>query len=383
MKVLMISDVYFPRINGVSASIETFRRDLKTYGFETLLVAPAYDGRIESDETIIRIPSRYLPLDPEDRLMKLAPVRDLIARLRGEAIDLVHIQTPFVAHYAGIEFSDILQVPRIETYHTFFEEYLFHYAPFVPRRLMRALARRFSRRQCNELDALIVPSTAMHEVLAEYGVTRPIHVQPTGIPLDRFKGGDGMAFRREHGILPDRPTVLYVGRVAFEKNIQFLLRASALAVRSIPDLLFVLTGEGPALNALKRLANELGMDSNVRFLGYLDRSNALLDCYRAADAFVFASRTETQGLVLLEAMACGVPVIAIPAMGTRDILAAGRGASVSEDNEADFAAKIVQLMADGALRTRLRIDALSYVQEWCASTMAQRLGRLYRKIALG
>ena len=377
----MISDVYFPRVNGVSTSIETFRHDLHDLGIATALIAPDYAAApAPAEPDVIRIPARFLPLDPEDRMMRLAPIRELTARLREQRYDLIHIQTPFVAHYAGIELADALGVPRIETYHTFFEEYLFHYVPFLPRRWLRGFARRFSRIQGNQVDALIVPSRAMRERLAQYGVRRPMHVLPTGIPLARFAGGDGAAFRARFGIAPGRPTVAYVGRVAFEKNIDFLLRATALARRSVPDLLLVVTGEGPALKSLKRLARRLRIEDNVLFVGYLDRRSGLVDGYCAADAFVFASRTETQGLVLLEAMALGVPVVSTAVMGTRDILDAGRGALVSPDNEEDFASQMVRLLQNGELRARLALEARDYAQEWNATTMARRLTDFYRTL---
>ena len=377
----MISDVYFPRVNGVSTSIETFRHDLHDLGIATALIAPDYAAApAPAEPDVIRIPARFLPLDPEDRMMRLAPIRELTARLREQRYDLIHIQTPFVAHYAGIELADALGVPRIETYHTFFEEYLFHYVPFLPRRWLRGFARRFSRIQGNQVDALIVPSRAMRERLAQYGVRRPMHVLPTGIPLARFAGGDGAAFRARFGIAPGRPTVAYVGRVAFEKNIDFLLRAIALARRSVPELLLVVTGEGPALKSLKRLARRLRIEDNVLFVGYLDRRSGLVDGYCAADAFVFASRTETQGLVLLEAMALGVPVVSTAVMGTRDILDAGRGALVSPDNEEDFASQMVRLLQNGELRARLALEARDYAQEWNATTMARRLTDFYRTL---
>ena len=377
----MISDVYFPRVNGVSTSIETFRHDLHDLGIATALIAPDYAAApAPAEPDVIRIPARFLPLDPEDRMMRLAPIRELTARLREQRYDLIHIQTPFVAHYAGIELADALGVPRIETYHTFFEEYLFHYVPFLPRRWLRGFARRFSRIQGNQVDALIVPSRAMRERLAQYGVRRPMHVLPTGIPLARFAGGDGAAFRARFGIAPGRPTVACVGRVAFEKNIDFLLRAIALARRSVPDLLLVVTGEGPALKSLKRLARRLRIEDNVLFVGYLDRRSGLVDGYCAADAFVFASRTETQGLVLLEAMALGVPVVSTAVMGTCDILDAGRGALVSPDNEEDFASQMVRLLQNGELRARLALEARDYAQEWNATTMARRLTDFYRTL---
>jgi glycosyltransferase involved in cell wall biosynthesis len=382
MKVLMISDVYFPRVNGVSTSIETFRGDLLAQGVTSTLIAPAYPSApAAGDDGVIRVASRFLPLDPEDRMMRRGAIRELLPRLRDRGFDLIHIHTPFVAHYAGLALSDALGIGRVETYHTFFEEYLFHYVPFLPRGWMRALARRFSRSQGNQVDLLIVPSRAMRERLEQYGVRSPMQVLPTGIPLERFADGDGAAFRARHAIPPQRPAIVYVGRVAFEKNIDFLLRAAAIARRSIPDLLFVITGEGPALPSLKRLAADLGLRDSVLFVGYLDRRSGLLDCYRAADAFVFASRTETQGLVLLEAMALGVPVVSTAVMGTRDILDAGRGALVAPDEERGFADAVVRLLQDPELRSRLAAEGRDYAKEWSGAEMAARLAGVYRSRA--
>jgi 1,2-diacylglycerol 3-alpha-glucosyltransferase len=380
MKILMISDVYFPRVNGVSTSIQTFRRELAALGHQVDLIAPAYPDPYTEDNRTLRVPSRYLPFDPEDRMMIPGAVRRLLPQLREAAYDLVHIQTPFVAHYLGIEIADLLDIPRMETYHTFFEEYLLHYVPVVPKAALRALSRRFSRTQCNQMDALVVPSAAMRDKLMEYGVRVPMHVVPTGIPPAQFAAGDGDAFRVAHGIPGKRRVLLFVGRVAFEKNIDFLLRALERAVATIPDLLLVIAGEGPALASLKRLAGRLNLQEHTLFVGYLDRRGALLDCYCAADAFVFASRTETQGLVLLEAMALGVPVISTAVMGTRDIVGPKRGALVPDDDEADFAEHIVRLMHDGDLRARLAEEGLAYVCEWHAGALARKLFATYQEV---
>lgn len=379
MKVLMISDVYFPRVNGVSTSIQTFRRELAALGHEVDLISPAYPAPYAEDSHTLRVASRFIPLDPEDRMMKPRNVRALLPRLRERRYDLVHIQTPFVAHYLGIEIADALGVPRVETYHTFFEEYLFHYVPVLPKSVLRSLSRRFSRKQCNRMNALIVPSSAMRDKLAEYGVQVPMHVIPTGIPMGEFSAGDGDAFRIRHGIEKNRPMLLFVGRVAYEKNIDFLLRALEQALARVPDLLLTIAGEGPALRSLRKLAAKRNLQEHVLFVGYLDRRGALLDCYRAADAFVFASRTETQGLVVLEAMALGVPVISTAVMGTRDIVGAKRGALVPDDDEADFARNIVKLMNDPALRARLGAEGRAYAAEWNASALARRLADAYQE----
>lgn len=378
MRVLMVSDVYFPRVNGVSTSIETFRQALAAEDIEVRLVVPRYADEAEV-EGIVRIPGRAVPRDPEDRLVSWTALR---AAVRREAVDcdLIHVQTPFLAHYAGVSAARSLGKPVIATYHTLFEAYLQHYAPFLPAEWLRGLARRLSRSQCNALDAVVVPSTAMRERLEQYGVNVPMHVLPTGIPMGRFTQGEGPRFRARHGLAADQPCALFVGRVAFEKNIDFLIESLALARRDVPDLILLITGEGPAERALHRQAAALGLSEAVRFVGYLDRQRDLPDCYAAADCFVFASRTETQGLVLLEAMAMGLPVVALAVMGTRDILSPGLGCLVPEDDVIAFAAAMVRLLRDPPLRSRLSQEARDYAREWADDRMAAKLAECYRRI---
>jgi glycosyltransferase involved in cell wall biosynthesis len=378
MRVLMVSDVYFPRVNGVSTSIETFRHALAAEGVEARLVVPRYGDEPEV-EGIVRVPSRAVPRDPEDRLASWTALRAAVRREAADC-DLIHVQTPFLAHYAGVSAARSLGKPIIATYHTLFEEYLHHYAPFLPAEWLRGLARRLSRSQCNALDAVVVPSTAMRKRLEHYGVSVPMHVLPTGIPVKRFAQGDGQRFRERHGFAAKQPCALFVGRVAFEKNIDFLIESLALARRDVPDLILLITGEGPAEQALRRRAEELGLGGAVRFVGYLDRERDLPDCYAAADCFVFASRTETQGLVLLEAMAMGLPVVALAAMGTRDILSPGRGCLTPEDDVAEFAAATVHLLRDPTLRSRLSQEARDYAREWADDRMAAKLAACYRRI---
>lgn len=382
MRILMISDVYFPRVNGVSTSIQTFRKHLQEQGHEVTLIAPAYpQGHCDDDEGIIRIESRHVPLDPEDRMLKYGCVLKLSRQLRERHYDILHIQTPFVAYYAGVELARRLAIPRVVTYHTFFEEYLYNYIPFLPKSWLRLAARRFSASQCNDVDAVIVPSTPIEERLREYGVKTSMVRLPTGIDLASFTGGDGSRFRAAHGIPAERPVLLYVGRVAHEKNIEFLLHMVNEARQYIPELLLIVAGEGPAEQKLHQLSHKLGIERNVLFIGYLDRRTALLDCYRAANAFVFASRTETQGLVLLEAMALGVPVVSTAILGTADVLKQGHGALIAEDEISDFVEQVVEIINDPQLRERLGWQAQVYVKQWSASRCAEEMAALYRRVA--
>lgn len=379
MRVLMVSDVYFPRVNGVSTSIENFRQTLSGQGVAVRLVVPRYGD--EADEAdIVRVGGRPVPGDREDRLVGWRAMHRAVLEAARDC-DLIHIQTPFVAHYAGLKAARRLGLPVLATYHTLFEEYLQHYAPFLPGGWLKGQARRFSRHQCNALDAVVVPSTAMQQRLGEYGVTVPQHVLPTGIPTARFACGNGPAFRAEHGIAPGRPVALFVGRVAHEKNIDFLLDALLVTRQMRPEVLLIIAGEGPAMADLKLRVRQLGLVGNVQFIGYLDRQQALPDCYAAADVFVFSSRTETQGLVLLEAMAAGLPVIALAEMGTIDILAPGRGGFAAPDDAAAFGAVLGDFFNQPLAWKHLAEQAPAYAAEWSDAAMAARLAAVYRSLA--
>ncbi|HXB17743.1 MAG TPA: glycosyltransferase [Steroidobacteraceae bacterium] len=382
MRVLFISDVYFPRVNGVSTSIRTFRQDLAAHGIETQLVAPRYATAPAAAEEpgVVRVPSAGVPRDPEDRRMRWGALTRALEALVPAGFDLVHIHTPFIAHYAGVRFARRAGIPAIATYHTFFEEYLHHYLPVLPHGLARYLARSFTRSQCDDVRALIAPSEPMRAVLLDYGVTTPIHVLPTGLPADRFRAGDAQAFRAAAGLAADARLVTYIGRVAHEKNIGFLVHMFRKVLARVPQAVLVIAGEGPARAALQAQVASLGLTPHVHFAGYLDRDTALLDCYAAAEAFVFASRTETQGLVLLEAMAQGAPVVSTAELGTRSILVPGSGALVVPEEQDAFAAAVVRVLEDRELNRELAQRGRAYARSWSSSIMAARLGELYEAL---
>ena len=383
MKILFISDVYFPRINGVSTSIRTFVLQMQNLGHEVHLIAPDYDVVTEDEAWIKRIPARSIYFDPEDKLMKYGEAVKLLPALEQEKYDIVHVHTPFVAHYLGLKLAAQLNIPCIETYHTFFEDYLHHYLPWMPKSIARGIARMISKHQCNAVDAIVAPSNPMLDVLRKYGVNVLSEVIPTGLQDSSFAAADGQAFRLKYGIPLDRPMLLYVGRVAFEKNIDFLLEMTKLLAEKRPDVLLVVTGEGPAEASLHKLAKTLEIEKNVQFIGYLDRNKELNACYESADIFVFASKSETQGLVLLEAMAQATPVVAIAELGTASILIEGKGALIAPDDTAQFAERVHQLLLNPEHRFELGNRAKNYaLDKWTATLQAQRMIKFYEEIIL-
>jgi 1,2-diacylglycerol 3-alpha-glucosyltransferase len=378
VRVLFISDVYFPRVNGVSTSIRTFRQDLANCGVDTVLVAPRYQSVGPDDEPgLLRVASGNVPRDPEDRRMRWGALTRTLDTLPRNEFDVVHIHTPFIAHYAGARFAKRAKIPCVATYHTFFEEYAHHYVPAMPRSMGRFLARAFTRSQCADVQALIAPSDPMREILLEYGVSTPIHVLPTGLAADRFGAGDGSRFRAQAGLPADRPLMTYIGRVAHEKNIEFLVDVFTQVRQAVPRAMLVIAGEGPARESLRQLVTSLKLDADVYFAGYLDRNTALLDCYAAANVFAFASRTETQGLVLLEAMAQGAPIVSTAELGTRSILKPDCGALVVAERRDEFAAAVVRVLQDPSLQKELGERGRVYARSWSSASMARRLADLY------
>lgn len=382
MKILMLSDVYFPRVNGVSTSIKTFRDDLRSLGHECVLVAPEYPmpAEVPDDHEILRIPSWQVPFDPEDRLLSWSGLKKWTASLSAGSFDVIHVQTPFTAHYAGLRIAAKIGAPVIETYHTYFEHYLHHYVPFLPSAITKASARKLTLSQCEAVGAVISPSEQMANALRAYGVRAPINILPTGLPESAFVQGDRARFRSKFGIDAKRPMALYVGRVAHEKNIDFLIHMLVDLRQLSPDVLLVIAGEGPAEGHIRKLVSRLGLDANVQFVGYMDRSTTLLDCYKAADVFVFASRTETQGLVLLEALAQETPVVSTAIMGTANVLDGMRGALVAPEDVVGFSTLVASVLKDPALRQSLSQQALGDARAWSSSAMTNRLVEYYERL---
>ena len=379
MNILFISDVFFPRVNGVSTSINTFATELRALGHQVTLIAPSYTDEDKQEEWIVRVPSHKIYFDPEDRLMNFGKLKALLPWIRDKHFDVIHIHTPFTAHYVGIHFGKKLDIPVVETYHTFFEDYLHHYLPFIPQFISRKLARTISRRQCNAVDGIVSPSKPMLDVLKQYGIKTPAEVVATGLDDSSFASVDGEHFRMSHDIPLTQPMLLFVGRVAHEKNIGFLLEMHVELIKNHPDALLVITGEGPAEESIKQSIEKLGISNKVRMIGYLDRGHELIACYKAADIFVFASKSETQGLVLLEAMAQGTAVVAIAELGTKSILIEGEGVLIAKDDINDFADKVSALLSDAPKRQMIGEKGRQYAQEkWGAGILAKKVAKFYK-----
>jgi glycosyltransferase involved in cell wall biosynthesis len=319
MRVGFFTEVYHPVVNGIVASIDGLASGLRALGHEVYCFAPAMPGYEERDEPVFRMPSLPLPAPTPYRLT--LPV---VSRRNRHAIinrlDVLHAHSPFVTGWMAVRYARRLRIPLVYTYHTQLEEYA-HYVPFEPhatRRAASTLTRSFS----NLADAVIVPTASMRDHLLDLGVTVRVEVIPSGIDLTQFSSGTrSTALRDKLGVRSGERLLLFVSRLAREKNVDLLVdavRACRVPVR------LVIAVDGPERASLEQRAAESGVADRITFLGAVQR-DSLPDLYASADAFVFPSVTETQGLVLVEALAAGTLVIAADAPPVREVLdGAGR-----------------------------------------------------------
>ncbi len=380
MRVAMFADCYHPIVNGVTTSIQLQVGALQEAGHEVLLFAPGVPGHVDREPWLRRFASLTFPLHPEERVSLPWPIAHFQEAVRFRP-DVVHLHTPFNVGLFGWLVAARLGRPRVFTHHTLFEEYL-HYVPLPPGWL-RPVAVALCRWFWNTSEVVVAPSLQVEDRQVEQGLRRPHRVIPTGVDVASFRGGDPRGPHRELSLGPEDRVLLYMGRVAREKSLDFLLEAVARAHREDARLRLVLIGDGPERPALQARARELGLAGHAVFLGY--RPRAELKHYLAAStAFVFASQTETQGLVLLEAQAAGVPVLAVRASGSAEAVVPERSGILVEPGDLEaFVAAALRLAGDEVLRRRLVAGAREQADRFSVSAMGERMVEVYQQALEG
>jgi 1,2-diacylglycerol 3-alpha-glucosyltransferase len=328
LRVGFFTEIYRPVVNGVVASVEGLADSLRARGHEVYCFTPWMPGYPEADGPVFRMPSLPLPTRTRYRLtLPFVSRRNLNGIIKR--LSVIHVHSPFITGWMGLRYARRYGMPLVYTYHTQLEAYA-HYFPFEPN-ATRFAATKLTRTFANRTDAVIVPTPAMAQRLRDLGVTRRIEIVPSGIDLARFGSGRrDEQLRSKVGVREGDRFLLCVCRLAREKNLELLLEALAYAKE--PTLKLVVAGDGPLRRDLEALARAHGLSQQTHFLGLIERDE-LPDLYASADAFVMPSTTETQGLVLAEALAAGAHVIAADAAQNRDVLG-DAGALVAPTPEA-------------------------------------------------
>ena len=374
MKIGMFTDTYTPQINGVVTSINSFTKELEAQGHEVYIFAPKLKNSIPQPN-VFHFKSFKYPMMPEHQFAYA--LGDHYQEFKNIDFDIIHSHTPFTLGLLALFLAKQHNIPLVHTYHTLFTEYV-HYMPFS-KGLGVWLSKQASRKYCQSCDLVVVPSEAMRLELQDYGVTQEIDIIPTGVSQQFAEHGDPQDIRQKHNIPDDVDIITYAGRVAREKNIEFLLKVYKEILKVRQRILFAVIGDGPHRGHIERMAEEMGIKHKMLFTGYVSDKIELASWYKASSAFVFASLTETQGLVILEAMSAGTPVVAISAMGIKDIIQENRGGFASLPDVSEFSLKLMRLLSSKELRTQKSLEATALAESLSMRHMAERLSRNYQR----
>lgn len=401
MNIAFFTDAYYPRINGVAVSVRSYATKLAEMGHSVCIVCCNYDDEedkkdkkkkrsfLEDDKLhpnlkIYRISSINVFVSKEDKSAKLSAWHDVKHTMDAFKPDIVHINSEFMVGYFGLIYSRHRNIASVYTFHTLWEDYVDGYIKFMPVYPAKKIAKEFIKFYLKRANILIAPTVNIANVIKSYGIERDAKILPTGIPpaLDVKKlNVRPLFFNQLHTLLPrvqKKHILLYVGRVVKEKNLDFLFPVLAEVKKTFKDTVLVFVGGGPELDNLKEEAKKTGYARDIVFAGYRSREE-LAYFYSVTDVFVFPSKTETQGLVTLEAMMAGVPVVAIGERGTLDVMKGDNGGFMVKEDVNEFSQRVLELLKDKELYAEKSQEAKKWASQWSLDTLTEKLVTYYEE----
>jgi 1,2-diacylglycerol 3-alpha-glucosyltransferase len=378
MNILIVTNTFTPHVGGVARSVEAFTEAYRALGHRVLVVAPEFPDMPEVEVDVLRVPA-IQEFNASDFSVVLPVHPPLSEALDAFGADIVHSQHPFLLGSTAVRIARFRGLPLVFTHHTLYEQYT-HYVPGDSPALKRFTIE-LATSYANLCDQVFAPSESIHKLLLERGVNTPIEVVPTGVRLENFAHGDREDFRRAHDIPQDAFVVGHMGRLAPEKNLEFLARAVARFAGDRPEVHFLVVGAGPSEDAIRSTFAPGALDARLHFAGVL-QGRKLADALHAMDVFAFASKSETQGMVLTEAMAAGLPVVALDASGVREVVRDRRnGRLLSEETPAAMAAALqwVAELSEASLH-KLRQAALDTAEAFSMPVSARKALACYEKL---
>lgn len=374
LRIALFSDSALPILNGVSISIRSLVTELRAQGHSVTIFTAAHFKYRDPDPNTIRFPAIETPWT-KNYPLAFPPFYPMLREFRKHTFDIVHTHTPFTIGYVGLRWAESHDLPIVSTYHTLYDRYA-HYIP-LPRRYIRFKIAKHTNFYYNQVDHVITPSEASMKWLRRHSVITPITVIPTGISIGSMI--DRAEARMALGAGPDERILLYVGRIAQEKNLGTLFEAAARVFSEDRRLRLWLVGDGPFQEEARSMVRALGIGDRVKFVGFVPREE-VDPYYAAADLFVFTSISETQGLVVQEAMSFGLPAIVASGGGASASVEQGISGFVVRNEADDVAAHIRRVLDDERLYSQLSEGARESVREFSTVEMGRRVAELYDEV---
>ncbi len=380
MNIAMFSDTYSPQVNGVVTMIRMLEENLQKRGHNVYIFTVDHpEAGIQ--ENVYRVPSLRFPWEKQHRIGLPTNFKELIQIVKSLDIDIVHSHTSLIVGYlSGMVISN-LHIPAVTTYHTMMEEYV-HYIPFMEP-ILRVYIRGQDRRFCDKNRAVIAPSIKIKKLLLSYGVSSHIEVIPNGVDLAPFMKevdiDEIRSFRNKYKIGENEKVLIFVGRLGEEKSIDKLIENFARINTALPDSHLLLVGDGPLKGKLKELAGNLGVGKRVHFTGFLKWPDEITLAYKSSDAFMIASHTETFGLVTLEAMASGLPVVAFKDDSIANMVLDGENGFMCPSKE-ELSTAAIELLTDRELMERMSKRSVEISKDFSAEANVERTLNLYQRV---
>jgi len=379
MNILLMTNTYKPLVGGLEKSVISFAKEYREAGHRVIIVAPEFpDMEVEKD--VIRVPAMK-NFNGSDFSVQM-PIQGTLTEALGDFTPhIVHSQHPFLIGDTALKIASKYNVPLVFTHHSLYEENV-HYMPGNEEALKRFMIE-LSTGYANLADHVFAPSESVMLMMKERGVTSPIDVVPTGIYTQEYSRGAGKSFRKKLNIPADAFVAGHIGRLAPEKNLEFVARAVAQFIKKEPKAHFLIGGTGPAEESIKQIMAQEGLEDRLHLAGML-KGKELVNAYHAMDVFVFASQSETQGLVVTEAMAAGIPVVAVDAPGVREVVKDFvNGRLLAQESVEDFTASLVWLKKQSAGRLKIIKKACkTTAQRFNMKDCAQRALDIYVSLTI-
>ena len=375
LHIAHFTNTYYPVMSGVVRSISTFRQAQENIGHNVFVFAQGASDHQDKEPFIFRYPSLNIPVRNYPVTIPVSSHVDWV--IKSLKLDVIHAHHPAPMGTAASDKAEKLNIPLVFTHHTRYQEYVQYMG--IPDDLVVEMIERLLADYMKKCQHIIAPSPSIKKMIEEtYGIREGVTVLPTGIDLIPYRTADGRSLRQERGWRDDETVIVSVGRLVGEKNFNTLINAASIVMAQQPNVRLAIVGDGPSRSDLEKQAKKLGIADRVDFIGQIPFEDVTRHL-KAADLFSFASVTETQGLVTLEAMAADLPVVAVDATGTSDIVEDGKDGLLTANDKEALAKGILRLIKDDDLQSHLRKGAIQKAELYEINRVTQNLIGVYQQ----
>ncbi|MFW5884843.1 MAG: glycosyltransferase family 4 protein [Patescibacteria group bacterium] len=377
MKIGFFTNTYLPINYGSTVSVETFRKGLKKLGEEVFVFAPRHKGYEDNNDFVFRYPS-FMYNYKEEYPVAIPFYPPISKKIKELNLDIIHSHQPFSLGKEGLKYAKKQNIPIVFTHHTRYEDYV-HYVPILPEDLLTNLVKKEATDFANQCDLVIAPSESIKKMIQSRGVKTKVEVLPTGIDWNKFQRGKRDKIRKKYKIKENELLLLNVGRMEEEKNLEFLFDCLKNIIKKQPHIKLMFVGEGSLKEKLKRKAEEEEIETNILFPGIAKREE-IQDFYAAGDVYLQTSTSETQGLSLYEAMASGLPCLAVKSTGAIDAINHNQNGLLIPASKKAFQSEVEKIIINKKLRNSLGQEAVKKAKKNDISKQAEKLKKLYKEV---